>query len=341
MKIDFYLRFHTKFGQSLAISGNLAVLGSDELNNALPMRFLSEELWQASIEIDPSENDTLRYRYIFTNERGETIKEAEKERTIDIKKSSSDLLLLDTWNDASFVENSFYTTPFREVFLSDRKKYKLRKNNSFTHQFKIKAPLLADNEVVCLSGSSKTLGLWNTAAPVLLSKKGQWWTVNLDIDASEFALSYKYGLYNVKSGEFIRFENGDNRILHNDGSVNKKTIIHDGFLRLPANRWKGAGVAIPVFSLRSNNSFGVGEFNDIKLLVDWADEVGLKMIQLLPINDTSATNTWKDSYPYAAISAFALHPIYINLNKVGGKKGSQVVKALNKKTKTIKPAGGN
>lgn len=184
MKIDFYLRFHTKFGQSLAISGNLAVLGSDELNNALPMRFLSEELWQASIEIDPSENDTLRYRYIFTNERGETIKEAEKERTIDIKKSSSDLLLLDTWNDASFVENSFYTTPFREVFLSDRKKYKLRKNNSFTHQFKIKAPLLADNEVVCLSGSSKTLGLWNTAAPVLLSKKGQWWTVNLDIDAS-------------------------------------------------------------------------------------------------------------------------------------------------------------
>lgn len=335
MKIDFYLRFHTKFGQSLAISGNLAVLGSDELNNALPMRFLSEELWQASIEIDPSENDTLRYRYIFTNERGETIKEAEKERTIDIKKSSSDLLLLDTWNDASFVENSFYTTPFREVFLSDRKKYKLRKNNSFTHQFKIKAPLLADNEVVCLSGSSKTLGLWNTAAPVLLSKKGQWWTVNLDIDASEFALSYKYGLYNVKSGEFIRFENGDNRILHNDGSVNKKTIIHDGFLRLPANRWKGAGVAIPVFSLRSNNSFGVGEFNDIKLLVDWADEVGLKMIQLLPINDTSATNTWKDSYPYAAISAFALHPIYINLNKVGGKKGSQVVKALNKKQKQL------
>jgi len=335
MKIDFYLRFHTKFGQSLAITGNLAALGGDKLSNALPMRFLSEELWQASVEIDPSENDTLRYRYIFTNEREETLKEAENERIIDIKKSSHDLLLLDTWNDASFVENSFYSTPFQEVFLSEGKKYKLKKNNSFTHQFKIKAPLLGDNEVVCLSGSSETLGLWNTSVPILLSKKGQWWTANLEIDASEFPMSYKYGLYNVKAGELIRFENGDNRILHNDGSVNKKTIIHDGFLRLPANKWKGTGVAIPVFSLRSNNSFGVGEFNDIKLLVDWANEAGIKMIQLLPINDTSATNTWKDSYPYAAISAFALHPIYINLSKVGGKKGSQIIKALNKKQKQL------
>ncbi|MEI9807671.1 MAG: 4-alpha-glucanotransferase [Bacteroidota bacterium] len=62
----------------------------------------------------------------------------------------------------------------------------------------------------------------------------------------------------------------------------------------------------PVFSLRSKNSFGVGEFADLKLLVDWAKETGLKLIQILPVNDTTATNTWIDSYPYAAISAFAL-----------------------------------
>jgi len=59
MKIDFYLRFHTKFGQSLAITGNLPALGGDESGKALPMIFLSDELWQASIEIDPSETDTL------------------------------------------------------------------------------------------------------------------------------------------------------------------------------------------------------------------------------------------------------------------------------------------
>jgi len=335
MKVDFYLRFHTQFGQMLAITGNLPVLGNNEQDKALLMTFLSDELWQASIEIDPSQFDTLHYRYIFINEKGEVKKEAEKERFVDIKKASHDLLLADIWNDASFFENSFYTAPFHEVFFKDRKKLKLKKNNSYTHQFKLKAPLLSSNEAVCLLGSSDALGHWNTGTPILLSKKGNWWTVHLEIPASEFAVSYKYGVYDLKKGEFVRFENGDNRILHNDGSINKKTIIHDGFLRLPVNKWKGSGVAIPVFSLRSNNSFGIGEFNDIKLLVDWANEVGLKMIQLLPVNDTSATHTWKDSYPYAAISAFALHPIYVNLQKVAGKKGTGVIKALNKKQKQL------
>jgi 4-alpha-glucanotransferase len=104
---------------------------------------------------------------------------------------------------------------------------------------------------------------------------------------------------------------------------------------LPNDTWKGAGVAIPVFSLRSKNSFGVGEFADIKLLVDWAKETNLKLIQILPINDTIATNSWMDSYPYAAISAFALHPLYINLAKVAGKKYADKVSALKKKQKQL------
>ena len=335
MKIDFYLRFHTKFGQSLAITGNLPALGSDEQAKALPMSFLSDELWQGSIEIDPSEVDTLQYRYIFIDENGEIKKEAEKERLVELKKAKHDFLLVDTWNDGSSIENCFYSAPFQEVFFKDHKKLKAKKNQEYTHQFKIKAPLLGNNEVVCLLGSSESLGQWNKDTPILLSKRGTWWSVGLDIPVAEFALSYKYGIYNLKRGEFVEFESGDNRILHNDGSVNKKTIIHDGFLRLAVNKWRGTGVAIPVFSIRTNSSFGVGEFNDIKLLVDWANEVGLKMIQLLPINDTSATYTWKDSYPYAAISAFALHPIYINLQKVAGKNGAQIIKALNKKQKQL------
>ena len=84
------------------------------------------------------------------------------------------------------------------------------------------------------------------------------------------------------------------------------------------NTWKGAGVSIPVFSLRSKESFGVGEFNDLKLLADWAKKTGLKLIQLLPVNDTISTNTCVDSYPYSSISAFALHPLYINIEEVAG-----------------------
>ena len=97
---------------------------------------------------------------------------------------------------------------------------------------------------------------------------------------------------------------------------------------LPPEPWRGAGVAVPVFSLRSENSFGVGEFADLKLLADWGKKTGLKLIQLLPINDTSATHTWKDSYPYAAISAFALHPLYLNLAAVANAKNKKLLKAL-------------
>lgn len=77
--------------------------------------------------------------------------------------------------------------------------------------------------------------------------------------------------------------------------------------------WKAAGTAVPVFSLRSEKSFGVGEFNDLKLLVDWAAATGQKVIQLLPVNDTTMTGTWEDSYPYNANSSFALHPQFIHL----------------------------
>ena len=81
--------------------------------------------------------------------------------------------------------------------------------------------------------------------------------------------------------------------------------------------WKGAGVAVPVFSLKSSSNFGIGEFLDLKILADWCNKVGLKMIQILPINDTRTDGSWDNSYPYKAISTKALHPIYLNLDKMG------------------------
>ncbi len=334
MRIDFYLRFHTQFGQSLAIVGNIPALGLNEVNKALPLQFLNEDFWHTSIEIDPSEYHSLHYRYVFTNEKGEVKIEAEKERVIDIKKSGSDVVVVDTWNDESAYENAFYTAPFTDVFFKE-KKPKAKKDDSFTHQFKLKAPLLSAHECVFISGSTEELGNWNTAKPIMLQKRGNWWVLDIDLSGTTFPIAYKYGVYNFKKEEFIRFEDGDNRVLHYDIPANKRTIIHDGFIRLPNTTWKGAGIAIPVFSLRTNNSFGVGEFADMKLLVDWAQEIGLKLVQILPVNDTSATYSWKDSYPYAAISAFALHPIYINLQKVAGKKNAPIIKALAKKQKQL------
>ncbi|HEX4849420.1 MAG TPA: 4-alpha-glucanotransferase, partial [Puia sp.] len=176
---------------------------------------------------------------------------------------------------------------------------------------------------------------WDEQSPILMNSEGKWWTIRINLPKESFPLTYKYGVFDTKHKKFVGFESGENRILYGDALEKKITILHDGFVHLPNNTWRAAGVSIPVFSLRSKNSCGVGEFTDLKLLVDWAKKVGLKLIQILPVNDTSATHTWQDSYPYAAISAFALHPIYLNLEEVAGKKNAALLKPYKKVQKQL------
>ena len=205
----------------------------------------------------------------------------------------------------------------------------------FTHIFKVKAPLLKKDETLCLLGNGKALRDWDTHSPLLMQLEGNWWTCRMNIPKEAFPILYKYGVYHQKEKKFLQYEDGANRQLHGDARRNKVNVLHDGFAHLPNKSWRGAGVAIPVFSLRSKRSFGVGEFTDLKLLVDWAYESGIKLIQILPVNDTTATHTWQDSYPYAAISAFALHPIYLNLEKCAGRKYAELIKPLRKKQKEL------
>ncbi len=128
---------------------------------------------------------------------------------------------------------------------------------------------------------------------------------------------------NIKEGDEYYYEIVEND-LHTrhewhphrlEGKVSKTRVQHDVWS--DKTGWRGAGTAIPVFSLRSHRSMGVGEFDDLRLMVDWAAMTGQCFIQLLPINDTTMTHTWQDSYPYNANSSFALHPMYIHLPAIG------------------------
>jgi 4-alpha-glucanotransferase len=338
MKLQYYLRFYTQLGQSLWISGNIDELGNDVPAKALPMDYMNDEFWYGSIEIKRKDlQKNIRYKYFLKNEDGEFIGEWGNDRVIDVfRKDLHEVQLIDTWNHAGEYENAFFSAPFKNVLLkTNQSKIKAKADKNFTHVFKVKAPLLQKNEIVCLPGSGKVLSDWNIDNSLPLTKDGNWWIIKVDLSESNFPIAYKYGVFNTKEKKFINYEGGNNRLLYSDASKKKISIVHDGFVHLPNNTWKGAGVAIPVFSLRSKNSFGVGEFADIKLLVDWAKETGLKLIQVLPINDTIATHTWIDSYPYAAISAFALHPLYINLAKVAGKQYADKVNPLKKKQKQL------
>ena len=85
---------------------------------------------------------------------------------------------------------------------------------------------------------------------------------------------------------------------------------------MPIYNTKIAGTLVPVFSLRSKTSFGVGDFGDLKKMIDYIDKTGQRVLQILPINDTTITHTWTDSYPYSCISVFALHPMYVDLTQL-------------------------
>lgn len=337
MKLQFFIRFHTTFGESLWLSGDIEQLGMDDPALALPLEYLNEQFWHATIEIDRKElqKTGIHYKYYLKNKEGDIIGEWGHDKTVtDTRKNTNEIHLYDTWNHAGEFDNAFFTAPFKNVLLKQNHR-KGKKPKYFTHVFKVKAPLVKKHEVICLLGGSESLTNWNSEDPVLLYKEDDWWTVQLDLSHDISPIPYKYGVYNTKEEKLVTYETGDNRLLYNDMAPSHVTVLHDGFVALPNSTWKGAGVAIPVFSLRSKKSFGVGEFTDLKLLVDWAKETNLKLIQILPINDTIATNTWLDSYPYAAISAFALHPIYINLATVAGKKHEDKIIALKKKQKQL------
>jgi 4-alpha-glucanotransferase len=87
--------------------------------------------------------------------------------------------------------------------------------------------------------------------------------------------------------------------------------------------WRGAGTVIPVFSLRSEGSFGVGDFGDLQQMVDWCAKTCQRVLQVLPINDTTISHTWQDSYPYNSISIYALHPQYTDLRQLPVLKDEQ------------------
>jgi 4-alpha-glucanotransferase len=338
MKIHFYLRFSTKQGQDLFICGNIPELGYQNKLTTLPvvMQYKNPDFWEITVDLASMPVDPVSYYYQLRMEDGSVVHEWGNDREIQINSRNDDLQVFDVWNHAGEYENTFYTAPFQEILLPPASKKTGRKSpKNATHIFKIKAPLLQGSEAVCISGNGEGFGSWSLADPLILKKEGNWWVIELNLVELSFPLHYKYGVYDLKHKSLVQFENGPNRTLLGDARDGRLTILHDGFIRLPNSTWKGAGVSIPVFSLRSKDSMGTGEFSDIRLLVDWALKTGLRLIQILPVNDTSATGTWIDSYPYAAISAFALHPLYLNLREMAGKKNAALDKSLKKTQKQL------
>ncbi len=160
------------------------------------------------------------------------------------------------------------------------------------------------------------------------------WQLLLDANLLPERSEYKFLIVDRNTGDAVHWEEGANRILDagpakQSGSVAAEMSIQ---YRYPGFSFKGTGTAIPIFSLRTAQSFGIGDFADLRKMIDWVSHTRQQLIQLLPVNDTTTSRTWKDSYPYSAISIYALHPIYLGCSDYPLKNKKKQRQYLNKAT---------
>ncbi len=324
MTINFYVGFRSQPGQTVALKLGHYNKHNDLTTIEILLNYLNESYWNVSLDTDDYElADEIEYSYIYRDAtRGEQF-EFCKRSSLNIKKVDAENMdVIDEWRDDSLFEDVFTSLPFTSVLIQGREKVKVTDTKKPTHIFKVRGPVLSPGKVVCITGAGKKLKDWDSSKPLLMDFKKNQWVLKLNLAKESFPLEYKLGVYNLATKE-MEFEGGSNRQVPPPGEKSELCLLHLVFNPLNS-RWKGAGVNIPVSSLKTANSWGVGDFTDLNLLTDFSKSAGIRLIQLLPINDTTSTHTNKDSYPYSAVSAFALHPIYLNVQKLAAAAGIEI-----------------
>ena len=323
MKLTFRIEYRTAWGEELGV-----ILDG---NNSEPiiLRTPNGEHWEGEAEMpDLPACVPVSYRYGVYRD-GQCIRRESGTMAhlfCPGKKKNCHYILNDFWKDLP-AESYLYSSAFSGDYQSEAAiKVTASADGSIT--FRALCPCLHHkHQVLAISGDCPALGNWDIQKTVLMEEiQPNEWTITLNVSTLEFPLSYKFVTCNADSKQVEEWENHDNRMLNNPelkkGEIylTPETEVH-----FTSSARKVAGTAIPVFSLRSEKSFGVGDFGDLKKLIDWAAKTHQQAVQILPINDTTITHTWMDSYPYNSISIYAFHPMYIDLNQLGKMKDKEAL----------------
>lgn len=327
MKIRFSIDYRTYWGQKVMLFGSAKELGDWDVSKAVALKFRGGETWEISVDFK-KEIESVEYKYLILNENTSDYEiEFGNERSVSwTKNEKRDIKIRDFWRSNDSDQNTLYTSPFRNALISSGENNTIIFDKNSCFQIRLRAIGIPEGKLIGILGESASMGNWDPSAVRLMKKSGASdWYINLNFAKGEIPCDYKYVLFDESKNEVIEWEAGNNRNLSVSNLPDNESIsvVSDEYVNFSGHSWRGAGLAIPVFSIRSKQGTGVGEFTDIKLLVDWAKKTGMKLIQVLPVNDTVANNTWVDSYPYAAISVFALHPIYLNMWEMGKVKDAK------------------
>ena len=191
---------------------------------------------------------------------------------------------------------------------------------------KVRAPQLRPHERLALVGDDPALGGWEVSRALEMTEQqpNEWW-VAVDVAAlSRPLFEFKFVALSDKDSDDPLWEVGANRSMAVPALGKGECMVCElPQAAMPIYPWKGAGTVVPVFSLRSEGSFGVGDFGDLAAMADWVASTGQRVLQVLPVNDTTTAHTWQDSYPYNCISIYALHPQYIDFRQMPPLKDSR------------------
>ncbi len=309
MTITFQISYRTDWGQSLQV----------KLSAGQQIKMLTPdgEHWYATLEVEtPLAVMPLSYTYRVMNEKGEVVIGEDARNPRVVFSESESIVLQDYWENNP-IEPVLLRSPFKSIGKTFSPK-RLRGGNLVLRLRTLPAPA---GKHWAVSGDAQAFGNWQKSCE-LQQIDTYCYQFEAPLSRLSGVLSYKYQLVDNHNPNIVEWESGENRIVDlssishfGEDAESGMLLVHtDVSVRLESALWRGSGVVVPVFSLRSKNSFGIGDFGDLKEMVNWVSSVGMRVLQLLPINDTTASGTWHDSYPYNCVSVFALHPIYLDLN---------------------------
>ena len=316
MKLTLNINYHTEWGESVFVCGSIPALGDNDYSKALPLTLKDGDNWATDIELPGSANN-FEYKYIVRHDNGHIKEEWGRPRSLRYGTLTKHVVAYDHWQNQP-ADKPYYSSAFTDCIKRRRNRANVASMKKDTVVIKVLAPMVSPNQALAITGSTEGLGKWDPEKAIRLNDgKFPVWEAVLSRDAVQADTEYKFILLNAKDGSVIDWELGENRLIGITPTPGATTLITGLRFLNPMPVYRGAGVAIPVFSVRTEDDFGVGDFISLKKMVDWAAETGQQFIQLLPINDTTMTGTWTDSYPYNANSTFALHPMYLRLEQLG------------------------
>ena len=311
MTIQFNIDYRVMFGEHIAVN-----IQSGEEVLKLPLQTSDGEKWACDWCVESPEKS---YTYYYSVEReGRAVKTEWLmiKHQLDVNaKQAAVYTLYDHWK--AMPEDAYlYSSAFTDCINHQAPQKMKPETGSKIVRLIVRAPQLRDGERLGVLGADNALGAWDVQKilPMTQHTYNEWVA---DIDATHLEgshLEFKFVAFRNAKNEFL-WETSMNRTVDLPEMKAGELVSYEldqAFFALYNH--KLAGTQVPVFSLRTRKSAGIGDFGDLKTMIDFVASTGQKVLQLLPINDTTITHTWTDSYPYSCISVFAIHPQYADLH---------------------------